>query len=139
MKSILSIGLSLLILLGGLQIHLATHYCSGRFVSAKISLTGKKAGCGMEAYTTGQNPAGESVHSDCCRNYVSVFSLNDYIPDSYNDVWVPEKKITQVREPHFLTSYLSSGYFQFTHTVTKPPGIFLSEFTASEFLCVFRI
>ena len=139
MKSTLSIGLSLLILLGGLQIHLAEHYCGGRFVSAKISFTGEEAGCGMEKCTTGQNTAGETVHSDCCRNYVSVFSLNDYLPDSFNDGWVPEKKITQAGEPHFLTTNRSSAYLRFTRTVVKPPGFFVPELTAGEFLCVFRI
>jgi hypothetical protein len=139
MKSIISVGFTLLILFGGLQMHLTTHYCGGRLITAKINFTGETNGCGMEECTFHQNASGESVHKDCCRDFVSLFSLDEYQVDSCKDSPVPVKVVTHVAEPPYLCGNLFASDYHFTKSVIKPPGVFLPEITSSDFLCVFRI
>ena len=119
--------------------HLTTHYCGGRFITAKINFTGETAGCGMEECTSPQNASGESLSKDCCDDFISLFSLDEYQVDFLKDSPVPLMLVNHVAEPPYLSDNLFASGFQLNKSVIKPPGVFLQEITSSDFLCVFRI
>lgn len=77
MKRILSILFTSLILVSGMHLSIAIHYCGGKLVASKISFSEVKADCGMES-GKGECPIhGEKqVKSNCCKNEVSVYSID---------------------------------------------------------------
>jgi len=49
MRKLSSISLAILILLAGMHITIATHFCGGEIAATKVSLAGIAASCGMES------------------------------------------------------------------------------------------
>lgn len=94
MKKALSIVFALLILFSGMHLSVATHYCGGERVAVKWSMTGVKATCGMEHIQTdcANHP---NVTSNCCRDEVSVYSVDsNYHPSSFQ-LHQKEKTLSQ--------------------------------------------
>jgi hypothetical protein len=70
MKRIFSILFASLILLSGLHFTVASHICCGQLAAVKYSVSGEKASCGMEEVN--YYPANGVIHSDCCKNNITV-------------------------------------------------------------------
>jgi hypothetical protein len=70
-----------LVILFGMHLSLATHFCEGRVFASKISFTGEKASCGMES---NKCPIHQNqVASDCCKDQIANLSVdNEYSPSS---------------------------------------------------------
>lgn len=139
LKSIISIGLSLLILLAVLKVHIVSHFCGGMYVSSKFSFTGENAGCGMEECVLKDNIPGKFFHQDCCRNVEYVLYLSEYQVENVNSAPVQEIKISQFTESPFESLKNTSSNILLSHLVVKPPGEFFNETVSQELLCVYRI
>lgn len=93
MKSLLSISLTLLLLLTGVNVKIASHYCGGRISDVKISLTGEAASCGME-HKPATIPSEGLISPHCCDDVVSsVYLSADYVPAHCYNVPLPGYEI----------------------------------------------
>jgi hypothetical protein len=84
MKKLFSITFAFIILLSGMHLSMATHFCGGEVASVKWSLTGKNASCGME-YAKNSCPLQNGFSSSCCQNEIFFLSVDkNYIPSLCN-------------------------------------------------------
>lgn len=94
MKKALSIVFALLILFSGMHLSVATHYCGGERAAVEWSMTGVKATCGMERIQTdcANHP---NVTSNCCRDEISMYSVDSNYNLSNFQLRLTEKPLSQ--------------------------------------------
>ncbi|MFA5820079.1 MAG: hypothetical protein WC854_12480, partial [Bacteroidales bacterium] len=81
MKKGFSILLIPLILTAMLHLSVATHYCGGKEVASKLSLTGKLANCGMEGSKKELPLSGTNFTKHCCDDVVTFCGTDsNYTP-----------------------------------------------------------
>lgn len=138
MRKILSILFAGLILLTGMHLSIAAHFCAGEVASVKMSFTGQEATCGMEMPT--DCPVHhELTSSGCCKNKVSYYSVDkNYSPSSF-DSNLAFKKFT-----HTIASLLVNPQHSYildfrTYTNISPPGEAIANAVHLPDICVFRI
>jgi len=140
MRKILSIVFASLILVSGLHVSIARHFCSGDGESfEKISLTGELASCGMEDSYDNSNLPGVNFKAQCCDDEVSILAVDNNYSPSFSEFKVLPQPVSQV--------YIipDSFHFQpvlvFNHFNTKvfPPGNYLASSVSLPDICVFRI
>ncbi|NDP22297.1 MAG: hypothetical protein GZ091_14635 [Paludibacter sp.] len=138
MKNILSILLVSFILLSGMHFSVANHYCGGKVADIKISFSGEKATCGM-AEDEQTCPIHDGLSSNCCRNEVSFFAVDNY--DSPSSLQI-EKILKQIDQlfliPVHQLSYSTTPTFQ-VYTNVKPPDYFATNDVSLPKICVFII
>jgi hypothetical protein len=82
MKKLLAISFAFFIVLSGMHLSIATHFCGGEVADVKWSFFGKKATCGMEK-TQQTCLAHHKIKSNCCHNIIAFYSVdNNYSPSS---------------------------------------------------------
>lgn len=138
MKYILSILLSSLILLSGLQISLATHMCCGSFAAAKISFSGKPANCGMEKDKPLYPFTKNILTGNCCQNKIFSYKVSpnyNFASHKINYTNHVVKHIYSITVISVSNNAILQGYF---HHV-KPPGLITFNNTDQSRICVFRI
>ena len=139
MKKVFSISIAFLILLSGMHLTFATHYCGGTVAASKISFSGELASCGMEGTEDACPISGDHLKSHCCDDDVAVYSIENTYTPSFLD----------------LTEVASSTNFFFTlpfkekyHTILTsktlltsvcPPGKFSASAVSLPEICIFRI
>ena len=96
MKSVVSIGLSLLLLLTNLGWVQTTHYCLGRPMDAHIGLGISTLSCGMESFESGAK-AMEKVPG-CCHDEAERFSLDQHLMSNGIDLVVIDLDWSSVLE-----------------------------------------
>ena len=96
MKSLVSIGLSLLLLLTNLGWVQTTHYCLGRPMDAHIGLEISTLSCGMESFESGAK-AMEKVPG-CCHDEAERFSLDQHLMSNGIDLVVIDLDWSSVPE-----------------------------------------
>lgn len=140
MKRILSILFASLILASGMHISIATHYCGGVIAASKVSFNEQKADCGMES---GKNECpthnNKQVNSDCCKNFVSVYSVDETYKISSLEFKQFTQNILQIIYTPFslgLSSNLSS--LSLITSVGPPINLLVKQVILSD-ICVFRI
>ena len=138
MKKAFAILFASLVLISGMHLSVASHFCCGELAAVKCSFTGEKATCGMEDHQT-NCPSNGVIQSNCCKNQVATCkSDNNYFPTS-----TEAKEIKSVAAPvinalpiflHTLP-VLTETYY----SMVGPPV--LSPFNAVDrsFICVFII
>jgi len=78
-KKLLSIPFVMLLLISGMHVSIATHFCGGKIADTKISITGRLASCGMEVNK--QVTAGQVFTSRCCEDEVKIYATDEeYTP-----------------------------------------------------------
>jgi hypothetical protein len=139
MKKGVSIAMVLLILTAMLNLSVATHYCGGKLVASKVSLTGKLANCGMESSEKRLPLSGTNFTNHCCDDVITSCGTSSnytpsfpFIPDSYqynfNIFCLPTG-----------TSVSHSAVLRSFYTSTSPPGELMSTNVDLSDICVFRI
>ena len=138
MKNILTILLASFILLSGMNLSVARHFCGGEIADVKISFSGAKASCGMES---NENNCAEHgiVASNCCTNDRSVFMVDNYFGSSNMQM----KEIGQPVSQLFFLPLIQSLYslnttFQ-AYTTVSPPDNLIANGVSLPKICVFRI
>lgn len=139
MKKVISISLVIMMITAMLNISIATHYCGGKEVASKISLSGKLANCGMEGSEKELPLSGTNFTKHCCddvvtfcgidSNFTPSFSL---IPDSYNYNF----QILSISAGKAVNSPEVSKS-QYTNII--PPWSLMSTNVDLSCICVFRI
>jgi len=138
MKRIFSILFMLLILLSGMHMTVATHYCSGEISATKVSFGGKLATCGMEYDERSNSSSETSISLNCCTNEISVYTVDsNFAPSEFQF-----NQVTQVPQEYTIPD---GFYFHFNNflsvniTNASPLTDFLSNSVSMADICVFRI
>lgn len=138
MQKVFSILFAVLILVSGIHLSLATHFCEGQLAAVKWSLSGEKATCGME-----QPQATASAHEGlipgCCHNVVSYFIVDqNYTTSSFQIKHVTRNVVHVFAVP--VCSLLKLKVFSvFSFTNVSPPGQTNGNAVSLPGICVFRI
>jgi hypothetical protein len=139
MKTILSISLTLLILLTGINVKVASHYCGGQISSVKVSLTGEVASCGMENKQESLPPEG-LFSRHCCDDIISsVYISVNYVPASCCYVPVTTQETIN---PIILSDRLFISQPVLFSTLSgsrKPPGGYNPSDVEQQVICLFQI
>ena len=139
MKKILSISFALLMLLSGMNLTVATHFCGGHLSASKVSFSGKLATCGMEDGTHSCASTGVHSDSDCCTNHVAHLAVDHNYSPSFLAVKYFGHQLLQVFViPENLIHY-SNTALNFVRTNESPPGILTVSDVSLPDICVFRI
>jgi hypothetical protein len=138
MKVFLSISFACLLILSGMHLSYARHYCGGEVAATHWSFSGVKASCDMEM-TSPVCPEHQSISSECCANEMMTFSVDD----SYNPSTFQVKSLIQkLLQVYFIPLKVFFDAFQPVNTNktdVAPPGIALTSAVSLENICIFRI
>lgn len=138
MKKLFSILFAVLILVSGIHLSLATHFCEGQLAAVKWSFSGEKATCGME-----QSQAAPSAHEglvpDCCHNMISYFAVDqNYNTSSFQIKHVTRNLLQVFAVP--VCSLLNLKLFPVSSFANvSPPGQTIGNAVSLPDICVFRI
>jgi hypothetical protein len=138
MKKIFSILFATLILLSGMHLSLATHYCGGEVSAVKVSFTHQKASCGMcaeEATSTDKSVSNES----CCKDEMSFYAVdNNYSPSTLQINHTANQLLQVFDIPRTIgIQFLHTN--SATNTNVQPPGNYIASAVSLPDICVFRI
>ena len=139
MKKLLSISFAFLILLSGMHLTIATHYCGDEFAASKISFSGKLATCGMEGETDQLSKTSNQLEKHCCDNHVSSFSVDHNYAPSFTDFNSFAQNILQVFIVPASIDFHSLTAINLNSTDTSPPGNLLLHAVSLPKICVFLI
>lgn len=139
MRKTVAIILAILVLLTGIHVTIASHFCCGQLAAVKISFAGKNASCGMEGDASSALPVGRLMKAHCCTNDLSVLSVDqNYSPSSVKNIDTFQKAtllhgalFTGISNPLVSAKNLCP--------VHSPPGFYLTSAVELEEICVFRI
>lgn len=137
MKKVLTILVTVVLLASGMQVSIDRHYCGGELAAVRLSVTGRKASCGMEKteYTCPDHPV---LNKKCCEDQISFYSISSrYIPGS-----IKLSHLFTGRDiPPAPVSFIvlrNSDSSDFITRVLPPGDESVSDLTLPE-ICVFRI
>jgi hypothetical protein len=138
-KKVITILTAVFLVTSGMHVNLSSHYCEGNLIAVRLSVTGEKATCGMEACLPEKNSGQNTYRNNCCEDHVSAFSLGYYENTASLELSISGQNITHL----FGTPcFLSMGQ-EYIHKITDanlgPPGIYCPESLSCPTLCVFRI
>lgn len=139
MKKTLSILFASLILISGMHLTMATHFCGGVFAASKISFSGELASCGMESSKEACPIHGNRIHSDCCKDNVLTYSVDNNFSPSSPIIVDLLKSISQTL---FIPINISYRSFSTIHSLSSnviPPGELMANSVSLVDICVFRI
>jgi hypothetical protein len=139
MKKFFSILFALALLLSGMRITIAEHYCGGSLVASKTSFSGKLATCGMENNENSCPLQGQKLSKHCCENRLYTAGTTNIFMAPRS---MPEKSNRNNLILYFFTTYNLSQinlYISSLYTDFNPPGKFIPDAVSPEKICVFRI
>jgi hypothetical protein len=139
MKSFATILLTFILLLSGMHLTIATHFCGGKVAAVKISLSGIKAGCGMGSDETSAPSSKPEVTTRCCYDELTVYKIEcHYAPSVYCSWLLTMNTMHPVIIPQDV---LHNNIFssQADPTDYGPPEPFAVNAVDPAEICVFRI
>jgi hypothetical protein len=136
MKKLFSIVFAAMILLSGMHLSLASHYCGGELAAVKWSLDDEKASCGMPSdHQTIPN----GYNAECCQDQLAFYAVdNNYNPATLQ-INAPVKQLLQV---FYIPTTIGIQFHNTRSSVNatiQPPGKFIASAVSLPDICVFRI
>lgn len=142
MKNFFSIALTSLILISGMHLAVAKHYCHGEFAAMKITFIGDNATCGMEdgieASKVFDNQMTDVVTAKCCSNESTLMGVDQNYNPSYQEfsslrslplfAYVPSE---------LIYSFQNSSVYSYKNII--PPDNVPAGAKSPADICVFRI
>lgn len=138
MKKVASILFAFIILLAGMHITVATHYCGGVVAASKVSFSGQLASCGMEAKENTCSIPVNTINSRCCADELSVYSTDNTYTPAVSAVKIFAQKVLHVFHIPVSFLYHLIFYSPSLFTSASPPGKFLTSAVNLAGICVFR-
>jgi hypothetical protein len=137
MKKSFAILIAIVVLASGMQVSIDRHYCCGTLADIKISLTGKKASCGMEQALPGC-PDDPVINKRCCENQISFYSLSsNYYPEYFRLTHpVTQKDIIPV---HLWNNISNNSYDSGLTNWVLPPGPDNLNCLTRPQICIFQV
>jgi hypothetical protein len=139
MKKGVSISLVLLLLAAMLNISVATHYCGGKVVASKISLTGKLANCGMEGSEKKIPLSGTNFTTHCCDDVLTSCGINNNYTPSFSYIQDTYQYNFQIFSIHPASPVYAPVILKSLYTDVNPPGVLGFTNVDLSSICVFRI
>lgn len=137
MKKSISALLALLLLISGMNVSVASHYCGGTLAQVKWSFNKELASCGMEGEHDA--PQGITLNQPCCHDELSTYSTDD----QYHFQSLVLKKLAPQVIACFIAPvsllFKSQEPVDYLYTHEFPPGIVFPSQVALENICVFLI
>lgn len=138
MKKFFAIITSSLILITGMHLSVAKHYCGGEIAEIKISVEGESATCGMEEVLTCEIHNVNGLSEECCSNELTSLGVDqNYSPSEHDNKLIRNIALAQFvifQQPSGLTNDLTYNYKSIF-----PPGKVLTGSKSRADICVFRI
>jgi hypothetical protein len=138
-KKVFSILFILVLLLSGVHLTVAKHFCGGVIAGEKISLSGKLASCGMEGTEATCPVSGRFLKTHCCDNQVSTFGMINIYTAPVTFQSEKSEKISHNLYIPVIESFYSLQGVNIFFTDTGPPGDFSASAVDLFDICVFRI
>lgn len=139
MKKTISIIITLLLFLAGMQFTIASHYCGGNLAEAKASFSHETGGCGMEmnCETEQSSPAFKQA---CCHDEISVLTTDDNYAPSVLKSLQPQFHLLQLFYIPEDIRILSHQNAITRNTNVFPPGDLWQPYEVGlSFICVYLI
>jgi hypothetical protein len=139
MKRFIIIGLAFVFLLSVMHITIATHFCGGQVAAVKISLSGKRASCGMESDESSAPFREAWISTRCCYDELDVYKIESHYTPS---VFGSELLTLNTIHPVIIPQDVLPNIFipsQTAHTDCGPPKPFTISVVNLAEICVFRI
>jgi hypothetical protein len=134
-----SIFLSLLMLAAILHLSVATHYCGGKEVATKVSLSGKLASYDMGCSETELPVTGTNFTKHCCDDILIICGIANYYEPTFSFVPDSHQYNSQVFNLHNglpISFYTDLVPFR---TNVNPCGALPFTNLSLSYVCVFRI
>ncbi len=139
MKKTVSIFFTLVILLAGTHLTVATHFCGGHLAASKISLSGKLASCGMEGSKNSCPISGKTLNRHCCEDKATTAGTVNIFTDPVSLVKFSEDNNPKISYLTIASLFHSETIYKPLFTSVNPPGYYRAEKVLPEVICVFRI
>lgn len=140
MRKILSILFASLILISGLHISIAKHYCSGESSAFEnISVTGELATCGMEDPNDQGVLSGVYFKAHCCDNEITTLVVDNNYAPSFSIFKAFAQPVLQVYNDVEVLNLQQIVSIDPYNTNVLPPGNYLASAVSLPDICVFRI
>lgn len=137
MKKFYSISLAFLIVIAGMHLTVAIHYCGGSIAASKISFSGELATCGMENSVETCPLHGNHFQSHCCDDEVSVYAIDNNYSPSFPDVISISQNILQAFYLPISEVLPSSSIIDININASPPWELYTSAVRLID-ICVFR-
>jgi hypothetical protein len=139
MKKGFSILVSLLMLAAPLHFSVATHYCEGKEVASKVSLSCRLASCGMKCSEMELPLSGTNFTRHCCDDVVTFCGTDNNYAPSYS--FVPESYQYNFHVPAIPVRFSFSSWEALIplYRNISPPGALMSTNVDLTDICIFRI
>jgi hypothetical protein len=138
-KKGISILMVFLVLTSMFHLTIATHYCCGKVIASKISVTGKLATCGMEAIEEGNLETNTLIRKHCCEDVVTSYNIdNNYSPSNLFLTGIENFNINNL----FIVddfSFVLNTHSSLLFTDISPPGWLMYTDVDLSDICVLRI
>lgn len=138
MRRTASILMATLLLLTGLHLSIASHFCCGKLAAVHFSITGKDASCGMEDESTSAL-AGKIIKKHCCTNDLTALTVDSNYSPSFSKGIDFSQKVTQIVAVPYTEIVNDLAFTHYSHPILSPPGIFRTNTVELAAICVFRI
>jgi hypothetical protein len=139
MRKVSNIILAILLLLAGMHITVALHFCEGKLAATKVSITGGLASCGMASDLKSRASTEITYKSNCCENETHVYAVDKNYSTS-------EFHFKEIAQPILQLFSLPEGYLHNSGnlpntrlTNVSPPDNFTANAVSMADICVFRI
>lgn len=133
-----SILFASIILLSGMHMSIATHFCGGEIAQVKVSFTHENASCGMCEEET--DLFSQSVSNEgCCKNKISSLVVDNNYNASTFHISKPINRILLVFEIPKTIGIHYSHTNSTLNTDVQPPGNYIASAVSLPDICVFRI
>ena len=142
MKKVLSILFATLILLSGMHLSIATHWCGGEIAQVKLSFTHEKATCGMcgeEKSAPLANYTTTIFNEGCCKDKMSFYVVDSNFSPSTFQTNQPAYQLLQVFDIPKTIGILFLHTNSTLNTNVQPPGNYIASAVSLPDICVFRI
>lgn len=139
MKKVFSILMVFLVLTAMFHLTIATHYCGGHVAASEISVTGRLASCGMEAFEEVYAGTGTLVRTYCCEDVVTSYNIDNNYTPSFS--FFPESVNYNINNLFIVAdlSFSLNTFSSLLYTDVSPPDWLLSTDVDLSDICVFRI
>lgn len=139
MRKFFSILFAFFILLAGMNLTVAVHYCGGSIVATTLSFNGEPASCGMESDAECPKKTESGFDSNCCKNEFTVYSVdNNFAPSEYHFTKLTQNVVQDLSVIEIIS--LQHKYSHFSNFATvSPPCSHAASAVCMADICVFRI
>lgn len=138
MKKLISILFATLILLSGMHLSVATHWCGGEVSQVKLSFAHENATCGMCGENESTPLTGVSTEG-CCKDKMSFFVVDSNFSPSIFQTNQSANQLLQVFDiPRTIgIQFLHTNSIK--NTNVQPHGNYIANAVSLPDICVFRI